>query len=283
MSSTLVDVRPPLILVVDDDADARHNAVAAFEDQGCRIIDVSEPDAAIQELRSSPALDLVYTDVRLGGDDRNFAGIHLGAFVKAERPDLPVVLYSTMFREEEQFNNAVGAAVAHADFDLVLPRGGSSAGESLAEQVSQCVAIAERHRDARAEPKGGTLGDRPDVTFSVARELVLSPDAAGRGQAILRDSGYSLRILSLVLDEWAAQTQIVVWLVETARGWEAELYRHPNIRAHGDSEDEALKSLVSRIPEDYLSADSSDPPDSILDSLLGGGDGNIGDSSPDDN
>ncbi len=237
----------PLVLVVDDDEQALEIAKEAFNDASCAVIPVRDPEDAIRQLRASPGVDLVYTDVKLTPKQGDTSGIFLGDFVKAERPEVPVAIYSINFREDEL--NSRLHEVAMSQFDLVLPRGGSPDAE-FPEQIAECVALATNYRDARFNASISQLADTPDSSpeFSVVREFTIGCGAPSRAEVALRESGYSLRILSLYIND-DKHRSVVTWLLEFDGRFAAEVYEAPHLHAMGDTAEEALTRLVSTIAE----------------------------------
>ncbi|HTB87569.1 MAG TPA: PAS domain S-box protein [Steroidobacteraceae bacterium] len=76
------------ILAVDDDSLVLANVAAMLEDLGHRVIAVGSGAKAIEEIESTPAIDLVITDQAMPV----MTGIQLIEFLKARRPALPVIL-----------------------------------------------------------------------------------------------------------------------------------------------------------------------------------------------
>lgn len=237
----------PLVLVVDDDEQALEIAKEAFSDAYCAVIPVRDPEDAIRQLRASPGVDLVYTDVKLTPKQGDTSGIFLGDFVKAERPEVPVAIYSIHFREDEL--NSRLHDVAKSQFDLVLPRGGSPDAE-FPEQIAQCVELATSYRDARFDASVSQLAEAADASpkFSVIREFTIGCGAPSRAEVALRESGYSLRILSMDIND-DKHRSVVTWLLEFEGRFAAEVYEAPHLHATGDTAEEALSRLVLVIEE----------------------------------
>src|SRR5262249_29220862 len=82
------------ILVVDDDPLVLMNTAALLDDAGHRVLEASSAAQAIRILRRSEDVDLVVTDQVMP----SMTGAELIAAIKAEWPDLPVVL-ATGFAE----------------------------------------------------------------------------------------------------------------------------------------------------------------------------------------
>jgi signal transduction histidine kinase len=80
---------PPTILVVEDDDLVREFAVSTLRDQGYTVLEASSGGPA-RELFASHAIDLLFTDLLMPG----ISGLDLIEALRAERPDLPVILTS---------------------------------------------------------------------------------------------------------------------------------------------------------------------------------------------
>ncbi len=78
------------ILIVDDDVLVLRNTAVALEDVGHDPIEVSSGQAALDVLAKCADVDLVVTDYLMP----EMTGLQLAERIRAERPDLPVVLAS---------------------------------------------------------------------------------------------------------------------------------------------------------------------------------------------
>jgi PAS domain S-box-containing protein len=85
------------ILAVDDDSLVLANVAAMLEDLGHRVIAVGSGARAIEEIESTPAIDLVITDQAMPV----MTGIQLIETLRSRRPALPVIL-ATGFAELPQ-------------------------------------------------------------------------------------------------------------------------------------------------------------------------------------
>ena len=81
-----------VVLIVEDEDQVRVLAESFLEDQGHRVLSAGTPAGALALLQSSPAIDLLFTDLDLKGDVH--AGIELADAAVKLRPGLKV-LYTT--------------------------------------------------------------------------------------------------------------------------------------------------------------------------------------------
>ena len=86
------DVSPPAatIWVVDDDRAVRFVLTTALRDAGYAVEGFDSAAAALAALARQPVPDLLFTDVRMPGDD----GLVLLEKLKAAHPQLPVIVMS---------------------------------------------------------------------------------------------------------------------------------------------------------------------------------------------
>ncbi len=94
-----------VVLVVDDDSLVLTNMAAMIEDLGHRVFEASSGRQALATLRREPTIDLVITDHAMP----QMTGLELIAAIKAEWPNLPVIL-------------ATGYAELPPETDPLLPR-----------------------------------------------------------------------------------------------------------------------------------------------------------------
>jgi DNA-binding NtrC family response regulator len=81
-----------VVLIVEDEDQVRVLAESFLEEQGHRVLSASAPADALALLQSSPAIDLLFTDLDLKADVH--AGIELANAAVKLRPGLKV-LYTT--------------------------------------------------------------------------------------------------------------------------------------------------------------------------------------------
>jgi two-component system, response regulator, stage 0 sporulation protein F len=107
------------VLVVEDHLEMRRLLVSLLQSEGHQVLDASDGLKALAVLlrrRGEPEIDLLVTDVRMPG----CTGLDLLAFVRLERPEMPVVLI-TAFGDSATHLEARGlgaAAVIDKPFDL---------------------------------------------------------------------------------------------------------------------------------------------------------------------
>jgi len=141
------------VWVVDDDRSVRFVLATALSDAGYRVAGFDSADAALSALDARPAPQLLFTDVRMPGDD----GLQLLDRIKQRHPELPVVVMSA-------YTDVASTAGAF--------RGGAYEFLSKPFDLDEAVGLAARvlgeraeHEDgaaAEVEPSGDVLvGDSP--------------------------------------------------------------------------------------------------------------------------
>jgi CheY-like chemotaxis protein len=79
------------VLIVEDNPEVRAVGVIHLERLGYRVIEATTATAAIERLREGLAVDAVFSDVVMPG---GISGFDLRRWLKANRPDLPILLTS---------------------------------------------------------------------------------------------------------------------------------------------------------------------------------------------
>ena len=80
--------RPLVVMAVDDDALVLMNTAAMLQDLGHAVIEAASGAEALEQLRDGKAVDLIVTDQAMP----RMTGTQLIAAVRAERPQLPIIL-----------------------------------------------------------------------------------------------------------------------------------------------------------------------------------------------
>lgn len=127
------------IWVVDDDRAVRFVLATALREAGYEVDGFDSAHAVLDALHARAAPDLLFTDVRMPGDD----GLVLLDKLKAAHPRLPVIVMSA-------YTDIASTAGAF--------RGGAHEFLSKPFDLDDAVALAER-----VLPKGATGGDAPAV------------------------------------------------------------------------------------------------------------------------
>ena len=146
---------PARIWIVDDDRSVRFVLAAALGDAGYDVSGFESAQAALGALAQRPAPDLLFTDVRMPGDD----GLTLLEKLKARLPELPVVVMSAHTDIASTAGAFRGGAHEFLSKPFDLDDAVALAGRALGQQAA---AGEEAPAPAPAGTAAGTLvGDTP--------------------------------------------------------------------------------------------------------------------------
>lgn len=84
-------VMKPVVLVVEDDAFIRMDAVDIFETAGYRVLEAENADVAIELLEEHPEISLLFTDIEMPG---SMDGMKLAAAVADRWPPVRIIVAS---------------------------------------------------------------------------------------------------------------------------------------------------------------------------------------------
>ncbi len=85
--------RPAIVLVVDDDDEVREIVAEFLVDFGHHVLRATGGADAMRQIRASPGLDLLITDIRMP----DMSGIDLAQAVSETLPKLKIILISGYF------------------------------------------------------------------------------------------------------------------------------------------------------------------------------------------
>lgn len=146
-----------LILVVEDDDSVRAGVVAQLSDLGYGVLAAADGDMALTLTRGNPQIDLLFTDVVLGG---TYNGRQLADAIRTLRPGLPVV-YTSGYTEN--------AIVHHGRLDegvtlLSKPYRADQLARTVAETLQAIQTGGTASSSAPPAPIGGAPeGEAPFV------------------------------------------------------------------------------------------------------------------------
>lgn len=155
-----MNLTPPLVLIVDDEAGIRLSLRGILEDEGCRVEDAASAEQALEFLASADDTpnssriadasfpDLVILDIWLPGMD----GLTALAEIKKTYPDLPVVMISGHGTIETALNALRLGAQDFIEKPLEL--------EKIVHQVRQALEIRELKSENRALREALTQPDK---------------------------------------------------------------------------------------------------------------------------
>ena len=129
-----VDSRPAMILVVEDEILISEMIADAFTERGFDVQTVANAAEAVVRLSFDPQIDILFTDVNLGGMD----GAALAEQARELRPDLPVIYASGRWSLLEALRDIPRTAILRKPFTL------TRACEAAEALLDMAPLIAER-------------------------------------------------------------------------------------------------------------------------------------------
>jgi two-component system, response regulator PdtaR len=88
---TALVAKPPVVLIVEDEALLRMGAVEMVMEAGFDVVEAGNADEAIAILESHPNIHIVFTDVQMPG---SMDGIKLSAFIRRRWPPIKLITTS---------------------------------------------------------------------------------------------------------------------------------------------------------------------------------------------
>jgi two-component system, response regulator PdtaR len=118
---TNLGAKPPVVLIVEDEALLRLGAAEMVTEAGFDVVEAGNADEAIALLESHPKIHSVFTDIQMPG---SMDGIKLLAFIRQRWPPIKLVVTSgrVILRQGELPEGAVfiGKPYTFADLSAVL-------------------------------------------------------------------------------------------------------------------------------------------------------------------
>ena len=224
----------PLVLVIEDNERARSLRSDALSDVGCQVIPVDSADTALMVLRDGPSVDLIVTDIHLGGPSDDRGGVDLAQIVKTSYDaELPIAAYSGHYFASDL-----------SDEEQALFVEKQTRGNLTIKQKRQfalaCKQHGLRHREARLARSGQhslELQSSQNV-----KEFVFS-DELSEAEQVIAAIGYELRLLSSSAFSQLATT-VPVWVRPIEDGTEAQVCGQPMLHWEDINEEAALHGLV---------------------------------------
>ena len=158
-----------LILVVEDDDSVRAGVVAQLSDLGYGVLAAADGDNALTLARGNPRIDLLFTDVVLGGSHN---GRQLADAIRALRPGLPVV-YTSGYTEN--------AIVHHGRLDegvtlLSKPYRADQLARTVSDTLLAIQAAGTASSSASPAPGAPIGGEQNDSPSADEAEIILLVD-----------------------------------------------------------------------------------------------------------
>lgn len=204
MSSTEAP-QEPIALVVDDNPIVLEARLQYFRRKGFRALGAATKADALRQVKNTPALDIVVTDLDLsGGKSRpTNEGEDLAKEIREFRSDLPIVAYTA--HQEPDYLKSVNWKV----FTKTISKVG--AGEDIEKHLHICRDLALEHKRRRIEiaksellrlQKKYDIADYDVATLRAFLPGLVSQSAGTESDGdpqsaddVLRDAGYHLHLI----------------------------------------------------------------------------------------
>ena len=85
------DKKTPVVLLVEDEFFVRYDIATCLRDAGYVVVESASGEQAIALCRSQTSIDMVFTDINLGGA---VSGWEVAECFRSEQPDVPVLYTS---------------------------------------------------------------------------------------------------------------------------------------------------------------------------------------------
>lgn len=201
-------------------------------------------DEALRELRASPGVNMVLTDINLE-EDQSRSGVALARRIQELRNDVPVAGYSAQRDDLPDTDKEV--------FKKFYPKG-EGGRDAITQTAEDCKKLATEHRNNRlayAQDRLPLLEDDVEegVLFKTLRRVGL--ERVGQGaEAALNEAGFSIRLIEAKNFE-SIVAPFIVWLRTGSDQVEAEVYGQPELFSVGTDEEQAVLSLVNLMEAGY--------------------------------
>ena len=235
-------ITKPLVMIVEDRDEILQGKVKGFRRNGCTVFGFTKSDPAIKTLLSSPAIDLLLTDIDLTGAGDDKSGVHLAQFIRDAEMDMVLCGYSSQF-EDDQLSEKEKEL-----FDHWYPKAALGA-QQINEMFKSLTSKAIEHRKKRRDQvfdhivKLRKSHDIDKEEYEQIRTMILNSDAPTEIEEILHEANYTLRILQ-PKDYSALSSPFLVWEKSIDEIVEIEVYNHSSLYSIGDNEAEAIDKLL---------------------------------------
>jgi CheY-like chemotaxis protein len=137
----------PTILVVEDEPMVRMLLAESLRDAGYRVLEAGNAADAISTLHEDPAVDLVFSDVRMPGE---LDGFDLARWIKRHTPEMRVLLSSGWHGEGSSSNCCLDAPLVSKPY-------------SQRQLISLIDTLLQRQPRLACGPHAATKPDCPRV------------------------------------------------------------------------------------------------------------------------
>jgi CheY-like chemotaxis protein len=261
----------PLVLVAEDVDYLRETTVWALDRHGVNTLPVSSVRQAVEALTLSETIDAAILDIHLLPDHDldDKGGIEVARLLRASRPTVYIIGYSSHFRHEQLTNselkvfdetNTKGNWLSEEEFEVLWSEVASKALERQRQrECAEFDRLESMRRLYEAHNPENELLERlredsmQETVRSLHEDRFAVPEMTAEGP--LAPAGFSIRLLSDAIDEWSDVGPTIVWhqkqetLSDTWHN--LEVYEHPQIYAAEPALSDAIESLKQNLTFSY--------------------------------
>lgn len=249
-----------LLLMLVEDREATARALRrSLEKHGVSVVVAANRDHAYRLIRSMPSIDGLICDINLNpGDDNDEAGYEVAAKARSERPELPIVGYSSEIEESEFPSFRARSREKNPVFNFMYPKGKWTKPQFDSLMRREWLPSMEGYFRARVNNTdriSSTLDAFDPVADVCAplKEKVGSPKGSTIS-SVLEGLGISLLTVdnSDLKDRFGATKHrlmhpLLIWIRKTGSRTYAEVHKFPEFSVNGKTEDEAIFNLITLI------------------------------------
>ena len=231
----------PLIMLVEDNPETLELETDLFHKRGCKVLGFTHSDDALKAIAYTPSLDLIVTDINLNPKARDKSGISFAKLVRNLNLEIPLCGYSAFFAPNELTNDE--KSFFDCWFDKSLDT------NEISAMMDDLKTRAFQHRKTRLESATESLASLRDKykirteDYELIREFILNCDSSNHVEDALHRANYKIMILH-PLDYTSLSNPILIWVKDQPDFCEAEVYGHPSLYSHGETEAYAICNLI---------------------------------------
>jgi len=252
----------PFIMIVEDRKDGRDYYARILRDLNCSVITASTAKEALKCYMTSPKLNLVFTDIDLlGNRTRDKGGVDIARFIKHLDNELPVVGYSSKFKdneltyqEKEYFDEWYDkGSLGIADITDMCDKLKEKANQHKTQRFNEIVKLFNRLR-------AKNIIRTTDKDFEDVLKLAISYDTTPFSQVdeAISENGYELKLVNpqpgKLIDK-----PFLIWTRSDEDIYEIEVYGYSDLYSFAKTEEDALNSLISLMEGFALDMKSEEP------------------------
>ncbi|MFA5262679.1 MAG: sigma-54 dependent transcriptional regulator [Opitutaceae bacterium] len=170
--TSMVDIKPPTILIIDDDAEIRYSLSRVLGSRQYRVSEAASGEEGVARLKKGPVPDLIFMDIRMGG----MSGIEALQHIRSINSKQIVILMTAFGTAQTAIE-----AMKYGAFDYIMKPFAPERVLALAENALEAHADLSAVRDYKPsinteDHKEGIVGSSPVMqdVFKVIGQVTAS-------------------------------------------------------------------------------------------------------------